>query len=64
MSRKEHPTTYRNLTVTQQYDGKWLAEVEILSPKRYKLLFSSEEEEKSREAIVKYLESVDATQEN
>ncbi len=56
------PTTYRNFVVTQLSDGRWLAEVNILTPKAYKLQFTHEDKEKARTILQNYLDSQKATE--
>lgn len=62
MRKPQEPTTYRNFVVKQLPDGKWLAEVNILTPKAYKLQFAHTEEEKARGELQRYLESQNATE--
>lgn len=61
--RKKEPTTYKNFTVIQMSDGKWLAEVDILTPKKYKLQYAHDEQSVAKDRIQQYLKSQDATEE-
>lgn len=55
--------TYKNLRIKQTEDGRWLAEVNVISPKKYNLQFMDVDEKVAREAIENYLNSQNATEE-
>ncbi len=52
--------TYKNLVVVELSSGLWLAQAEILTPKKYTLQYSNESEKVAREAIENYLKSQNA----
>ena len=54
---------YKNLEVEKQEDGSFLVSVDIVTPKKYKLLFSGSDADKALDEIMRFLKSENATEE-